>query len=84
MLGTTKTTLHTPGYTGHIPKTITSLNYIDQAKGTYARTTIIKNNITENYHTRIPGYSGHRAANSINDRGNLRQFCFSTEGESFH
>jgi hypothetical protein len=83
-LGTTQTTFHIPGYTGHMPKSVIAPEKLDQAMGVYTRNTFIKQNITENYQTRIPGYSGHRTANCVNDRGTLRQYCFSTEGERFH
>jgi len=83
-LGTTKSTYHVPGYTGHIPKSLTSPSVWDQAVGTNTRTTYLKQNMTENYHTRVPGYAGHRPREAVNDRGNLRQFCFSTVGEKFH
>jgi len=56
----------------------------DQALGVNTRTTSLKQNITENYQTRIPGYAGHCPRNAANDRGDLRQFCFSTVGERFH
>lgn len=84
ILGTTKSTFHVPGYTGHIPKSLPSADNWDQAVGTNTRATILKQNMTENYHTRIPGYSGHCPREAINDRGNLRQYCFSTVGERFH
>jgi len=84
LLGTTKSTFHVPGYTGHIPKSLPSPDNWDQAVGTNTRTTYLKQNVTENYHTRIPGYSGHRPSEAINDRGVPRQYCFSTTGERFH
>jgi len=83
-LGTTQTSFHVPGYTGHIPKSLAVADTWDQALGVNTRATIIKQNITENYQTRIPGYSGHRPMNAVNDRGALRQSCFSTVGERFH
>jgi len=83
-LGTTQSTFHVPGYTGHVPKSLVSGETWDQALGVNTRTTGLKQNITENYQTRIPGYAGHRASNAVNDRGALRQFCFSTAGERFH
>jgi len=82
-LGTTCATYHTPGYTGHIPKTIASPDIMLQATGSIARATILKQNITENYHTRLPGYAGHNPRCALNDRGSLRQSCFSTQGERF-
>jgi len=83
-LGTTKSTYHVPGYTGHIPKSLISPEKWDQAVGANTRVTYLKQNVTENYHTRIPGYAGHRPREAVNDRGSLRQFCFSTAGERFH
>lgn len=83
-LGSTQSTFHIPGYTGHLPRSLAVPEMWDQAVGANPRTTFLKQNITETYQTRIPGYSGHRPANSVNDRGALRQFCFSTAGERFH
>jgi len=83
-LGTTRATHHIPGYTGHMPKSLVSAETWDQALGVNTRTTSLKQNITENYQTRIPGYAGHCPRNAVNDRGALRQFCFSTTGERFH
>jgi hypothetical protein len=83
-LGTTQCSFHVPGYTGHIPKSLVSGDTWDQALGVKERTTGLKQNITENYQTRIPGYAGHRPSNAVNDRGALRQFCFATTGERFH
>lgn len=83
-LGTTQATYHIPGYTGHMPKSLVAPETWDQALGVHTRATYLKQNITENYQTRVPGYSGHRAANAVNDRGTLRQHCFSTAGERFH
>jgi len=82
-LGSTQATHHIPGYTGHMPKTIVHPDRWNQSLGTDSRTTILKQNILENYQTRIPGYSGHRPRNAVNDRGNLREYCFSTAGETF-
>jgi len=83
-LGTTQCTYHVPGYTGHMPKSLISAGTWDQALGVNTRTTSLKQNITENYQTRVPGYAGHCPRNAVNDRGELRQFCFSTTGERFH
>jgi hypothetical protein len=83
-LGTTQASHHIPGYTGHLPKSLASPDVWDQALGVHTRTTYLKQNIVENYQTRVPGYSGHRPRNAVNDRGVLRQNCFSTAGERFH
>lgn len=82
-LGTTKSTFHIPGYTGHMPKSLIRPETWNQALGVDSRTTSLKQNITENYQVRVPGYAGHRPANAVNDRGALRQECFSTVGERF-
>jgi len=82
-LGSTQATNHVPGYTGHMPKSIINPEKWDQSLGVNTRQTILKQNILENYQTRVPGYSGHRPKNAVNDRGNLREYCFSTAGETF-
>jgi len=82
-LGSTQSTHHIPGYTGHMPKSIVNPEKWDQSLGANSRTTILKQNILENYQTRVPGYSGHRPRNAVNDRGTLREHCFSTAGETF-
>jgi len=83
-LGTTQSTFHVPGYTGHVPKSLIAPESWDQALGVNTRVTYLKQNITENYQTRIPGYAGHCPRNAVNDRGDLRNYCFSTAGERFH
>jgi len=83
-MGTTQSTFHIPGYTGHMPRSLAVADTWDQALGVNTRVTYLKQNITENYQTRIPGYAGHCPKNSVNDRGVLRQSCFSTAGERFH
>ena len=45
---------------------------VDHGAGQKERTTIIKNNIVENYNVKVPGYAGHKPASTMNDRGNLR------------
>jgi hypothetical protein len=82
--GTTVAVHHLPGYTGHIPKNLTRPEVMIQATGSIARTTWLKQNIVENYHSRLPGYAGHRPRCAMNDRGSLRQSCFSTQGEKFY
>jgi len=82
-VGTTKVTSHIPGYNGFIPQIDMNEKAVGQSKGQAARNTIIKQNIVENYNTRIPGYAGTKPMSVINDRGNLRGNCFSTAGESF-
>lgn len=47
-LGTTLSTYHVPGYTGHIPKALAVPETWDQALGVNTRSTFVKQNITEN------------------------------------
>jgi len=82
-LGTTQATHHIPGYTGHMPKSVIHPEKWDHSLGVNTRNTTVKQNIVENYQTRIPGYNGHRPRNAVNDRGTMRNYCFSTAGETF-
>ena len=83
-VGSTKVTKHIPGYNGFIPQIDVNPTVIEQSKGEQTRQTIIKQNIVENYCVKLPGYQGHAPMSVINDRGNIRPSCLSTEGESFH
>lgn len=84
-IGTTKTSGHVPGYNGYIPKT--DFNAHAQASGSMAekqgRQTWLKQNIVENYCTKLPGYAGHHPASCVNDRGSLRPNCLNADGEQF-
>ena len=82
-MGTTKTTTHIPGYNGFIPKTDFNPNAVMQSQLGGNRDTIVKQNIIENYQVKLPGYSGHKPMNSINDKGTARPSCLSTAGENF-
>ena len=82
-VGTTKTTTHIPGYNGFIPVTDFNPHAVNQASTLGARDTIIKQNIIENYSLKLPGFSGHRPANAMNIKGNLRPGCLTTAGETF-
>lgn len=83
-VGTTKVTTHIPGYNGFIPATDINEKANDQSKLNQHRTTIIKQNIVENYNVKIPGYSGHKPMSVINDRGTNRPSCLNRDGESFN
>ncbi|TNV72348.1 hypothetical protein FGO68_gene16976 [Halteria grandinella] len=83
-VGTTKTTSHIPGYNGFLPKTDINAVALQQSMGQNARETIIKQNIVENFHVRIPGYSGHKPMSAMNDRGTIRPSCLSGSGESYN
>ena len=83
-LRTQKVTAHIPGYSGFIPQTEINAHAVKQSEGEATRQTIIKQNIVENQHVRVPGYQGHKTMSVVNDRGNIRPKCLSTQGESFH
>lgn len=83
-IGTQKVTEHIPGYCGFLPNTDINEKAVSQSKGSSLRNTIIKQNIVENQHVKIPGYQGHNTMSVINDRGSIRPQCLSTKGEAFH
>lgn len=80
-MGTAKVTSHIPGYNGYIPRTDLNPKALAHGSGEEARETIIKQNIVENYQVRVPGYSGHLPMSVVNDRGAIRPYCLTTEGE---
>lgn len=82
-IGTQKVTSHIPGYCGFIPNTDVNEIAVNQSIGQKLRNTIIKQNIVENQHIRLPGYKGHKTMSVVNDRGSIRPKCLSTHGESF-
>jgi hypothetical protein len=82
-VGTTKTTTHIPGYNGFIPKTDFNPLAVGQASNLAARNTIVKQNMIENYSVKVPGYSGHKPMNAINEKGTIRPACLNTQGEHF-
>ena len=84
-VGTTKTTTHIPGYNGFIPKSDFNPLAGEQAKleGGH-RTTILKQNIVENYCVKVPGYQGHKPMSTVNDRGVPRPNCLDAKGECFN
>ena len=82
-MGTTQVTKHIPGYNGFIPKTDLNPDAIKHGVGEKERQTFIKNNIGENFHVKIPGYSGYKPMSVLNERGTIRPHCLSTAGESF-
>jgi hypothetical protein len=48
-IGTVKTTMNVPGYTGFIPKTDFNAKAVEQSQVEKPRQTFIKQNIVENY-----------------------------------
>lgn len=82
-IGTVKTTANIPGYTGFIPKTDFNEKAVGQSMVEATRNTIVKQNIVENYQVKLPGYQGHKPMCAVNDRGQPRPSCLSTEGEKY-
>ena len=83
-VGSTKVTMHIPGYNGFIPQIDVNEKAVNQSKGQNARNTIVKQNIVENYCVKLPGYQGHQPMSVVNDRGSIRPTCLSTKGEAFN
>ena len=83
-VGTTKVTSHIPGYNGFIPATDINEKANGQSLLNHHRTTIIKQNIVENYKVKLPGYGGHVPMSAVNDRGNIRGNCLNTASETFN
>ena len=81
--GTTKNTRHVPGYAGYIPKTDFNETAFEHSKGRAPRSQVNKENVADNQLNRLPGYAGFRPKSAVNQRGNLRPMCLSTEGERF-
>ena len=82
-VGTTKTTTHIPGYNGFIPKTDFNPLAVQQSANLVNRNTIVKQNMIENYSVKMPGFAGHKPANAINEKGNIRPNCLNINGETF-
>jgi hypothetical protein len=58
--GTTRTSRHPPGYTGHVPS-IPVGAAAEQGLGAHKRNTFhAQNNLSETVFTRVPGYGGHQ------------------------
>ena len=83
-MGTLKVTEHIPGYSGFMPNVEINESAWNQSLGKQSRTTIIKQNIVQNYHVKLPGYQGHSSMSVVNDRGVCRPNCLNKEGESFN
>lgn len=66
--GTTKGSLHLPGYQGYIPSNICLAEVARVARGEAVRS-VDKTNIDQTYHTNMIGYAGHEPRSSRNDNG---------------
>ena len=77
--GTTKTTYHTPGYSGHIPSSNRNPNACIQADGAAARKPTFSmfrlktgqpvSSLRLYHRHNVPGYGGHNPNNASNDKG---------------
>jgi hypothetical protein len=76
--GTTQLTSHIPGYMGFLPSTQLGGKAFEQGKGLATRTTFLKNNLIENYQTKLPGYTGLRPRSVVNLPNSLREACLSS------
>ncbi|KAL4437874.1 hypothetical protein ABPG74_001045 [Tetrahymena malaccensis] len=77
-MGTTKSTFHIPNYTGFIPAARTVGKSLEHSAALNSRVDKSRATIVDNYHTKIPGYAGHQPKAPVNQRGFLREHCFST------
>jgi hypothetical protein len=80
--GTPKGTGHIPGYQGFLP-TNTSNPHVARVEGGSSTRLVDKSNLTEQFHTNLITYAGHKPANASNDRGGVRVNNMSTMGRSF-
>jgi hypothetical protein len=80
--GTPKGTNHIPGYQGFLPTNTSNPHVARVESGSSLRLTD-KTNLTEQFHTNLTTYSGHKPMNPNNDRGPVRVSNESTCGRSF-
>ena len=80
--GSTRGTIHIPGYQGHIPRyTGFSESHMRAARGTPRSTD--KTNIIHNFHKDIVGYAGHVPEAVCNDFGGRKPTDLTTFGHDF-
>eukprot|EP00742_Colponemidia_sp_Colp-10_P001406 GILJ01001513.1.p1 GENE.GILJ01001513.1~~GILJ01001513.1.p1 ORF type:complete len:289 (+),score=15.29 GILJ01001513.1:80-868(+) len=84
-LGTTKAVARTAGYQGFIPANASAFSVAGRhGRGEEARDMSNRDNITENYHQNIPGYTGHVASSATNDLGPKSPNFNTTMGAAFN
>jgi len=81
-VGTTKGTLHVPGYQGFLPTNTNNPKVAKIERGDFNRA-VDKSNITEIFHLNLPGYLGHIPTNSMNDRGPRQMSSMTTMGKAY-
>eukprot|EP00746_Dinoflagellata_sp_MGD_P072071 gnl/MRDRNA2_/MRDRNA2_29282_c0_seq1.p1 gnl/MRDRNA2_/MRDRNA2_29282_c0~~gnl/MRDRNA2_/MRDRNA2_29282_c0_seq1.p1 ORF type:complete len:264 (+),score=38.75 gnl/MRDRNA2_/MRDRNA2_29282_c0_seq1:84-875(+) len=79
-VGTTKGTMHIPGYQGFLPTNTNNPRVAAIEAGEHIRT-VDKSNLYEIYHLNLPGYAGHVPGNGLNDRGPRQINSFSISGK---
>ena len=83
MEGSNKLTICPPGYTGFVPDA--DLNDCALKHSTQvSRDPSKKELLAESFNIKLPGYTGYRAKDFTNDRGEVRPNLFSTAGETFN
>jgi hypothetical protein len=81
-VGSTKGTLHVPGYQGFMPVNLQNPLCAKIAKGGGSRR-IDKNVISDQYNSRLVGYMGHKPVSAKNDNGGVALTALTTTGSSF-
>lgn len=80
-VGTTKGTMHIPGYQGFLATNTANSKVAAIAHGGTMRSTD-KSNLTEAFHVNMVGYSGHVPTNACNDRGGVALTTLTTKGRA--
>lgn len=81
-VGTAKGTAHIPGYQGFLASNTANKRVAEVTHGGTMRSTD-KTNLTQDFHTNIVGYAGHRPDNACNDRGGVSLTNLTVKGRDF-
>jgi len=81
-VGTTKATMHIPGYQGFLATNTSNPHVARVEKGASLRS-LDKKNLSEQFHTNLVGYCGHVPANAKNDNGGVGLTTSTVYGNSF-
>jgi len=80
--GTTKGTMHIPGYQGFVPGNTFSEDVARVEEGNFYRS-VDKTNIEQTYHTNVIGYSGHAPLSACNERGGRKPTTRTVYGHDY-
>lgn len=69
-MGSTQATQHIPGYQGFLATNTANPNVARATAGSSVRG-VDKANLTEQFHTNLVNYAGHKPSNAMNDRGGV-------------